>query len=161
MNKDWVYVGGTFDLFHYGHARFLEECRKYGPVIVSLNTDDFTARYKREPILTLGERLESLRACKFVDDICVNIGDENTGLTIDRITDRSIAYIAHGDDWFGKDLLSQLGISDQWLTDRAIEMLYVPYTKGISTSEIIGRINGDGNRDCDCTCGQGEPSPDS
>jgi len=36
----WVYVGGTFDLFHYGHARFLEECAKHGKVIVAINTDD-------------------------------------------------------------------------------------------------------------------------
>jgi cytidyltransferase-like protein len=41
MTKDWVYVGGTFDMFHYGHMNFLRECQKYGPVIVSLNTDDF------------------------------------------------------------------------------------------------------------------------
>lgn len=153
MTKDWVYVGGTFDMFHYGHMNFLRECQKYGPVIVSLNTDDFASRYKRAPIMTLGERMEALAGCKYVDDICVNIGDENSGLTIDRITDRQIAYIAHGDDWFGQDLLHQLGIDDDWLTNRAIKMVYVPYTKGISTSDIIGRINGDTNGDCDCSRG--------
>lgn len=155
MTRDWVYVGGTFDMFHYGHMSFLRECQKYGPVIVSLNTDEFAARYKRKPIMTIGERMEALNGCKYVDDVCINVGDENSGKTIDLISDRQIAYIAHGDDWFGPDLLDQLGVDDQWLSDRAIKMLYVPYTKGISTSDIIGRINGDTNGDCNCSCGQG------
>ena len=153
MKNEWVYVGGTFDLFHYGHMKFLEQCREYGPVIVSLNTDHFASRYKREPILSIGERMESLSGCKYVDDVCVNIGDENSGITIDRITDREIAYIAHGDDWAGEALLNQLGITDQWLQDRAIQMLYVPYTGGISTSDIIGRVIGNVHSDCDCSCG--------
>ncbi len=155
MNRDWVYVGGTFDMFHYGHMSFLRECQKYGPVLVSLNTDEFAERYKRKPIMTIGERMEALNGCKYVDDVCINVGDENSGKTIDLISDRQIAYIAHGDDWFGPDLLNQLGVDDQWLSDRAIKMLYVPYTKGISTSDIIGRINGDTNSDCNCSCGQG------
>ena len=155
MTRDWVYVGGTFDMFHYGHMSFLRECQKYGPVIVSLNTDEFAERYKRKPIMTIGERMEALNGCKYVDDVCINVGDENSGKTIDLISDRQIAYIAHGDDWFGPDLLDQLGVDDQWLSDRAIKMLYVPYTKGISTSDIIGRINGDTNSDCNCSCGQG------
>lgn len=155
MSRDWVYVGGTFDMFHYGHMSFLRECQKYGPVLVSLNTDEFAERYKRKPIMTIGERMEALNGCKYVDDVCINVGDENSGKTIDLISDRQIAYIAHGDDWFGPDLLNQLGVDDQWLSDRAIKMLYVPYTKGISTSDIIGRINGDTNSDCNRSCGQG------
>ena len=142
-------------MFHYGHMSFLRECQKYGPVLVSLNTDEFAERYKRKPIMTIGERMEALNGCKYVDDVCINVGDENSGKTIDLISDRQIAYIAHGDDWFGPDLLNQLGVDDQWLSDRAIKMLYVPYTKGISTSDIIGRINGDTNSDCNCSCGQG------
>lgn len=154
MNRDWVYVGGTFDMFHYGHMSFLRECQKYGPVLVALNTDEFAERYKRKPIMTIGERMEALSGCRYVDDVCINVGDENSGKTIDLISDRQIAYIAHGDDWFGPDLLNQLGIDDQWLSNRAIKMLYVPYTKGISTSDIIGRINGDA--DCNCNGSRGQ-----
>lgn len=149
----WVYVGGTFDLFHYGHARFLEECSKHGKVIVAINTDDFCERYKRKPILTLGERIESVRSCKWVDDVVVNVGDEDTGLTIDLVKDKKISYIAHGDDWMGPALMAQLGITQKWLDSRSIKMLYIPYTKGVSTSEIIGRVNGNLHSNCDCSCG--------
>lgn len=154
-NQDWIYVGGTFDLFHYGHARFLEQCSKRGKVIVAINTDDFCERYKRKPILSLGERLESVKSCKWVDDVVVNIGDEDTGLTIDLVKDKKISYIAHGDDWMGPALLSQLGITKEWLDSRDIKMMYIPYTKGISTSDIIGRIGGNVHCNCDGSCGQG------
>jgi len=149
-NNRWIYVGGTFDLFHYGHARFLEQCSKYGKVIVAINTDDFCERYKRKPVLTLGERIESVAACKWVDEVIVNIGDEDSGVTIDTIKDKKVTHIAHGDDWTGDSLIEQLGISQEWLDERGISMLYVPYTKGISTSDIIGRINGDVHGGCHC-----------
>lgn len=151
----WVYVGGTFDLFHHGHASFLEQCAKHGRVIVALNTDEFAARYKRPAVLTLGERLESLRACRWVDEVIVNVGDEDSGLTIDLIKDKDISYIAHGDDWTGLALMDQLGISQAWLDERDIQMLYIPYTAGISTSDIIRRIGGNLHSDCDCSRGCG------
>jgi glycerol-3-phosphate cytidylyltransferase len=149
----WIYVGGTFDLFHYGHARFLEQCASRGKVIVAINTDDFCERYKRKPVLTLGERIESVRSCKWVDEVIVNVGDEDTGLTIDLVKDKKISYIAHGDDWMGPALMSQLGITQEWLDKREIQMLYIPYTAGVSTSEIIRRIGGNLHSNCDCSCG--------
>lgn len=42
-----VYTGGTFDLFHAGHAAFLKRARSLGDaLVVSLNRDDFVARFK-------------------------------------------------------------------------------------------------------------------
>lgn len=151
----WVYVGGTFDMFHYGHAEFLRKCRDYGRVLVSLNSDEFAKRYKRKPVMNLSERMASVQACRWADKVVVNIGDEDTGKTIDSLSGIKVIYIAHGDDWTGESLMSQLGISQDWLDDRSIQMLYVPYTKGISSSDIIGRINGDVHSNCNCSCGRG------
>ena len=156
----WVYVGGTFDLFHYGHARFLEQCAKHGKVIVAINTDEFCRRYKRKPVLSLGERIESVKACRWVDEVIVNVGDEDSGLTIDLVKDKKISAIAHGDDWTGPALIDQLGISQEWLDERNIKMLYIPYTAGISTSDIIRRISGDIHGDCDCSRGRGGDAAD-
>lgn len=151
----WVYVGGTFDMFHYGHAEFLRKCKDNGKVLVSLNSDEFAERYKRKPIMNLSERIASVQACRWVDKVVVNIGDEDTGKTIDSLSGIKVIYIAHGDDWTGGSLMSQLGISQDWLDDRSIQMLYVPYTKGISSSDIIGRISGDVHSNCNCSCGRG------
>jgi glycerol-3-phosphate cytidylyltransferase len=151
----WVYVGGTFDMFHHGHAEFLRKCRDYGRVIVSLNSDEFAERYKRKPIMNISERMAAAQACRWVDKVVVNIGDEDTGKTIDSLTGVKVIYIAHGDDWTGNSLLGQLGISQEWLDERSIQMLYVPYTRGISSSDIIRRISGNVHSNCNCSCGRG------
>lgn len=158
MPDGWVYVGGTFDLFHHGHVNFLSKCAEYGKVAVALNTDQFAARYKRRPILSLSERWDAVKGCRFVDEVFVNIGNEDSGMTIDLMPRHcNIKYIAHGTDWSGDSLLEQLGITQRWLDHRGIEMLYIPYTTSISTSEIIGRINGEHHRSGNCSCGLGEP----
>ena len=49
-------------------------------------------------------------------------------------------FILHGNDWTGDSLINQLGISQEFLDDNEIKMHYVPYTIGISTSDIKDRI---------------------
>lgn len=134
-----VYVGGTFDLFHFGHVSLLRRASYYGPVWVSLNTDEFAASYKRRPVLTLSERLLMLSSCVFVDGVVVNRGGADSRPAIEAVCPR---YIVHGDDWTGPEYLAQLGVTEEWLAERGIELLYLPYTKSISTSKIIERIEG-------------------
>ncbi len=141
-------------MFHHGHAEFLRKCRDYGRVIVSLNSDEFAERYKRKPIMNIAERMAAAQACRWVDKVVVNIGDEDTGKTIDSLAGVKVIYIAHGDDWTGNSLLGQLGISQEWLEERSIQMLYVPYTRGISSSDIIRRISGYVHSNCNCSCGR-------
>jgi cytidyltransferase-like protein len=73
-----VYTGGTFDLFHSGHIRFLKACRRLagddGRVVVSLNTDAFIQAYKgKPPIMSYEERAEILLGCKYVDRVVPNL----------------------------------------------------------------------------------------
>lgn len=142
--KQCVYVGGTFDLFHPGHVNLLRKARDYGFVVASLNQDDFAARYKRRPVMTLDERFKVVQACRWVDYAIVNIGDEDSSSTIKwfhRVyTDCQIRRIAHGDDWVGESLKKQMGLDQRWLDDNGISLLYIPYTKGVSSSEIAQRI---------------------
>jgi len=141
-------------MFHHGHAEFLRKCRDYGRVIVSLNSDEFAERYKRKPIMNIAERMAAAQACRWVDKVVVNIGDEDTGKTIDSLAGVKVIYIAHGDDWTGNSLLGQLGISQEWLDKRSIQMLYVPYTRGISSSDIIRRIGEYVYGNCNCSRGR-------
>jgi cytidyltransferase-like protein len=133
---DLVYIGGTFDLFHWGHVQLLKRACRYGDVVVALNPDDFAAAYKRQPIMNLAERWAVVEACKYVTHVDVNLEGANSAPTITRWRPR---YIAHGDDWQGSDLLRQLGITEEFLGDYGIEMLYLPYTADISSSEVIAR----------------------
>lgn len=132
-----VYTGGTFDLFHTGHVNFLKMCANFGEVWVGLNSDEFAERYKRKPVLTYDERLGALEGCKWVTEVVRNWGDEDSKPAIEYVNPR---YIAHGNDWQGASLEKQMGLSPEWLEEQGIEMLYIPYTPRISTSQIIERI---------------------
>lgn len=133
------YIGGTFDLFHPGHVNLLARAKsKCSYLIVSLNTDEFAERYKRKPIMKLKERIAAVKACRFVDEVMINEGDEDSTIAIKKAVPHKIF---HGNDWTGEGLLKQMNLTEEWLKRRGITMVYLPYTKSISTTEIIKRIN--------------------
>lgn len=134
-----AYIGGTFDLFHVGHVRLFQAAKeKFGYVCVAINTDEFAERYKRKPIMTLDERGSVVAACSFVDEIIVNEEGEDSKPTILKVKPD---VIVHGDDWTGEGLMKQMGLTQEFLDEHSIMMEYLPYTAGISTSDIIKRIH--------------------
>ena len=133
-----VYTGGTFDLYHSGHSNFLRQCAELGEVIVSLNTDDFVEAYKGKlPVMTYQERREVLLSCRWVSDVVPNIGYEDSRITIEMIQPNIIAV---GSDWARRDYYKQMSFTQDWLDDRNIWLCYIPYTEGISTTEIKKRL---------------------
>ena len=139
MNKV-LYTGGTFDLFHYGHVNFLKKCHSIcDNVVVALNTDEFISQYKSKSILTYAEREASLLECKYVSKVVPNVFGQDSKPTILSINPDIIAV---GDDWCHKDYYSQMNFTQEWLDNHNVTLVYIPYTKGISTTEIKARING-------------------
>lgn len=133
-----VYTGGTFDLIHSGHVNFLRACAEIGDVIVALNTDEFIAEYKgKPPIMSYHERSQVLREFKCVKHVIKNVGGVDSKPTIESIMPNVIAI---GSDWARKDYYKQMGFDQDWLDEREISLLYIPYTKGISTTELKRRI---------------------
>ena len=136
-----VYTGGTFDLFHWGHVNLLRQCRDIagtGMVTVGLNTDMFAAGYKRKPVCSLEERFAVVEACRYVDKVVVNWGGADSRRVVDSVRPN---FVVVGDDWRDRDYNSQMGWDDSWLADRDIKVLFVPYTKEVSTSEILSRFS--------------------
>jgi ethanolamine-phosphate cytidylyltransferase len=69
-----VYVAGAFDLFHIGHLDFLEKAKSFGDfLIVGLHTDPEVNKYKGKnyPIMNLHERVLSVLACKYVNEVII------------------------------------------------------------------------------------------
>ena len=137
-----VYTGGTFDLFHSGHVNFLKRCKDLsgasGELIVSLNSDDFIERYKgKPPIYSYQQRLEILKACKYVDDVILNEGDEDSKITISKVKPDILAI---GSDWASKDYYGQMKFTQDWLNAQNIILVYIPYTEGVSSTLIKTKL---------------------
>lgn len=137
-----VYTGGTFDLFHAGHVNFLKKCHELaglsGVVIVSLNTDSFIEQYKgKPPVCNDQERYAVIKSCKYVDQVIWNSGGEDSK---PAILFARPDIIAIGSDWAVKDYHKQMGFTQEWLDELEISLIYIPYTKGISSTNIKTRL---------------------
>jgi glycerol-3-phosphate cytidylyltransferase len=132
-----VYVIGVFDLFHSGHVKLLKRARQLGDkLIVAINGDDMVAQYKRRPFLNEEERLDVVKACRYVDDAFIIRGFDNKEMIIKY----GINIIVHGDDWTGDSYLDQIRLTPEFVREHSIELKFLPYTKGISTSDLIQKI---------------------
>lgn len=132
-----AYIGGTFDLLHPGHIELFKRIKMHriDKIVVALNTDEFTLKYKgRLPIVSLPGRMEMLRHCTLVDSVVVNTGNEDSKPAIMVVRPD---YIVHGDDWTGPALMKQMGLSEEFLEEHGIEMLYIPLKHGYSTTTLI------------------------
>lgn len=146
MSHRVLYTGGTFDLLHYGHLNFLKMCKQIADeVVVSLNTDSFVGQYKCKTVLNYEERRLSLLHCQYVDRVVENSFGADSKPSILNVNPDIIAI---GDDWATKDYYSQMGFTQEWLNSNEIVLVYIPYTKDISSSDIKNRIIKDGKAKC-------------
>lgn len=102
LNKDpkdgdkIVYVAGAFDIFHPAHVDFLEKVSMEGDyVIVGLYSDKIAKRLRgaRYPIMNLQERVLSLLACKFVDEVVMEVP---YNITAEFLEHFKIDIVCHG-----------------------------------------------------------------
>lgn len=150
-----AYVPGTFDLFHTGHLRLLAGAAALvspgGSVVVGVNTDEFVVRYKGvAPIVPFADRVAVLESCGHVGRVVCNEGGEDSRPVIEKAFGLRPAVaslgplgdrlIVHGDDWVGPPYLAQLGVTQGWLEERGIMVVFLGYTGGVSTSGIVERV---------------------
>ena len=127
-----VYVDMVADLFHFGHVELLRQARALGDyLLVGVHGDDAVLAHKRKTILTMEERVACIAGCRYVDEVL-----PNAPWKIDRawIDQHNIQLVVHGDDYSQE--------YQEEVYQVPIEMgifRLVPYTGGISTTEIIRR----------------------
>ena len=143
MNYDRCVVNGVFDLFHVGHVRLLRRAKEmFREVIVALDSDELVMQEKRKPIFSQEERLEIIKACRYVDDALIvdrswgphayeesAVNDFMEKYKIDAVfvAADDLEYVKY---WFGH--LYRQG-----------KVVVVPRTQGISTTQVIKIVNGD------------------
>lgn len=137
QKNDIVYVIGVFDLFHRGHVELLKRSKELGKkLIVAINGDEMVAAYKRLPFFSENDRLEIVKACRYVDEAFIVTGYDNKQYLIDH----DIDIIVHGDDWEKASYMKQIRVTKDFLKENGIKLVLLPYTKGISTSNLIKEI---------------------
>jgi rfaE bifunctional protein nucleotidyltransferase chain/domain len=74
-----VLTSGTFDLFHVGHSRYLEQAKQHGDVLVVGTDSDAKVRKSKgpnRPIVAEEERMEILCHCRHVDVVFLKGADD-------------------------------------------------------------------------------------
>ena len=128
-----VYVDMVADLFHYGHANFLRQAKQFGDhLIVGIHSDEVVSGYKRTPIMSMEERIETVSSCRYVDEV---VPDAPLAVDQEWLNKHRVDLVVHGDDF--SDDMRQLCYKIP--IDLGILRL-VSYTSEISTTEIIQRI---------------------
>ncbi|KAH6674486.1 cholinephosphate cytidylyltransferas-like protein [Halenospora varia] len=131
-----VYADGVFDLFHLGHMRQLEQAKKAFPdvyLIVGVTGDKETHKRKGLTVLTGQERAETVRHCKWVDEV---IEDCPWIVTPGFLEEHKIDYVAHDDLPYGADE----GDDIYKPIKEAGKFLVTQRTEGVSTTGIITKI---------------------
>jgi len=131
-----VYADGVFDMFHLGHMRQLEQAKKAFPdvyLLVGVTGDKETHMRKGLTVLSGEERAETVRHCKWVDEV---IQDCPWIVTPEFLDEHKIDYVAHDDIPYGADE----GDDIYKPIKEAGKFLVTQRTEGISTTGIITKI---------------------
>lgn len=131
-----VYADGVFDLFHIGHMRALQQAKTAFPdtqLIVGVTGDKETHRRKGLTVLSATERAESVRHCKWVDEV---IEDCPWVVTAEFLEKHNLDYVAHDDLPYGADEGDDIygPIKEKGM------FLVTQRTEGLSTTGIITKI---------------------
>ena len=127
-----VYVDMVADLFHYGHVEFLKKASAFGDhLLVGICSDEAVRAIKRDPILTMEERVASVAGCRYVDEV---VPDSPWIMDAAWIEKHRIDLVVHGDDYAQEQIEHIYNVPISMGIFRT-----VPYTSSISTTEIIRR----------------------
>lgn len=128
------YTTGVYDMFHVGHLNLLKNAKnKCDYLIVGVSTDQLVTYKDKKVIIPHHERVQMIEGCKYVDKVV-------TQHNMDKI-ESCLKYKADvvfvGDDWKGSKTWVDL---EKELLEKGIELIYLPYTKNVSSTQIIERV---------------------
>ncbi|KAL8674958.1 MAG: hypothetical protein Q9168_000661 [Polycauliona sp. 1 TL-2023] len=131
-----IYADGVFDLFHLGHMRQLEQAKHAFPnvyLLVGVTGDSETHKRKGLTVLTGAERTETVRHCKWVDEVIPNCP---WVVSPEFLEEHKIDYVAHDDLPYGADEGDDIYAPIK----KSGKFLVTQRTEGVSTTGIITKI---------------------
>ncbi|MDD3370380.1 MAG: adenylyltransferase/cytidyltransferase family protein [Alphaproteobacteria bacterium] len=126
------YTTGVYDLFHIGHLNLLKKCKKRCDfLIVGINTDEMTMAYKkRKPVICCSERMKIVSAVRYVDKAVARRRRDNP-LAEWKKHKFNVWFV--GSDWKGSEQFERIA---RLLKPKGVRIVYLPYTKGISSTAL-------------------------
>jgi glycerol-3-phosphate cytidylyltransferase len=130
-----VITYGTFDLLHYGHINLLRRAKALGDyLIVVISSDEFNWNEKHKKCyFTYEQRKMLVESVRYVDLV---IPEESWEQKRKDMHEYHIDTFVMGDDWKGKF---------DFLKEEGVEVVYLPRTPEISSSQIKQDLNVAGN----------------
>ena len=129
------YTQGAYDLFHIGHLNLLNNAKKQCDyLIVGINSDRLIADYKnKQTNIKEEDRAKIVNAIKSVDKVYI----VNTLDKVEILKQIKFDAIFIGDDWKGNERWTK---TEEDLAKYNVDVIYLPHTEGISTTQITERL---------------------
>lgn len=129
------YTSGVYDLFHVGHVNILRNAKAMcDKLVVGVTIDELVAYKGKKPVIPYHERIEVVRACRYVD---VAIPQNNMDKAAAAKKNHA-SYLFVGDDWYETDKWKE---HEEELTAVGCKVIYFPYTQGTSSTLINKTLN--------------------
>lgn len=129
------YTTGVYDLFHVGHLNLFKSAKGLCEKLVVGVTVDELVQYKgKKAMIPFDDRIELVRSCKYVD-AAVPQYDMDKLAACKKL---GASYLFVGDDWYGTEKWKKY---EEEFSKEGIGIVYLPYTKGISSTKITAALN--------------------
>jgi glycerol-3-phosphate cytidylyltransferase len=129
------YTTGVYDLFHIGHLNLLKNAKSMcDKLIVGVTVDELVSYKGKKAMIPFEDRLEIVRSCKYVDAVVPQYDMDK--LAACKKLGAEIMFV--GDDWYGTEKWNEY---EKKFKSEGIKIVYFPYTKGTSSSQIRNALN--------------------
>ena len=129
------YTTGVYDLFHIGHLNLLKNAKGMcDKLIVGVTADELVAYKGKRAMIPFEDRIEIVRSCKYVD-AAVPQYDMDKLAACKKL---GAEFLFVGDDWYGTEKWKEY---EKEFLEAGIRIVYFPYTKGISSTQITKALN--------------------
>lgn len=136
QSKKIVFTNGCFDILHLGHLRILQEAKRQGhKLIVGVNSDASVKRLKgaTRPVKEEQTRASILASLLIVD--AVVIFAEDTPYTLIEAIEPDV--LVKGGDYTKENI-----VGGDLVESKGGEVVIVPYMEGVSSTNLIKKMNG-------------------
>ena len=125
----------TFDLFHAGHIKMLEEAKsKCDYLIIGLQLDPSISRpEKNQPTQTIVERYVQVRSCKYIDEVVPYVTEDDL---IDILSSFKIDLRIIGEEYRNKNFTGK-----EYCKKKGIQIYYNKREHRFSSSSLRKQVS--------------------